>query len=360
MTAPSGPAAERVRALVAGARRLADGADELGRRARHELPRATGLSNEGVELALVECLETEPSDAELEALLSAVRPAPAAHVLLSANVFVATHRAAALALAASARVRVRPSRREPVFARLLAEAAPGLFEIVPELAPEPGDAVYAYGSDETLEAVRASLPSGVAFHAHGAGIGVAVVDSPHATSETARALARDVVPFDQRGCLSPRALVFVGTDAEAGAFAGLVARELATLAVDVPLGTLDPEENADVDRFRDTVTYAGETFAAGPGWLGVSARDAFGVAPIGRNLLVVPTSDPVRLLAPATRLIAALGFATDSTLESELARALPFARRGALGRMQRPPFDGPVDRREATRPHSGAKSWFAR
>lgn len=346
MTRGSDPAAaRRVRTLVEGARRLADPRDDLGRKARGELLATTGLSSQGVELALAECLETEPSGAELETLLAAVKRAPAAHVLLSANVFVAAHRAVAVALAASSRVQVRPSRREPAFARLLAEAAPGLFELVAELAPEPGDAVFAYGSDETLEAVRASLPSGVVFHAHGAGIGVAVVDSSHASEEAARALARDVVPFEQRGCLSPRSLVFVGSDDAAGSFAGLVARELAALAAVVPVGTLDPDEAADGTSFRDAAIYAGAAFAAGPGWVRVGARDAFTAAPVGRNLVVVPSDDPARLLAPRAHAIAALGLATGAALAERLAAALPFARRSGFGRMQRPPFDGPVDRR---------------
>jgi hypothetical protein len=334
-----------VRALVAGARRIADATTELGRRARAELVPATGLSAEGVELALGECLEARVTEAEIEAFCAGAPAAPAAHVLLSANVFVAAHRAIALALTASARVLVRPSRREPAFARLLAEAAPGLFEIVEMLSPELGDAVFAYGTDETLDAVRASLAPGVRFYAHGSGIGVAVVDAPHATRETARALALDVVPFDQRGCLSPRALVFSGSDAEARAFAELVAHELSALADKIPLGALDPDEAADVTRFREATTYAGSAVAAGPGWIAVGDRDALAVAPVGRNLAVVPCDDPEPLLAARASAIAALGLSAAPGLARRLCRALPLARSSALGRMQRPPFDGPVDRR---------------
>jgi hypothetical protein len=343
-------AVRRVRALIEGARRIADASNELGRRARAELGVATGLSPEGVELALVECLETNVTDAELAGFCAGVEPARRAHVLLSANVFVAAHRAVALGLAGSASVQVRPSRREPVFARLLAEAAPRLFDVVTELAPEPGDAVFAYGADETLETVRTTLPPGISFHAHGSGFGVAVVDASHATRETARALALDVAPFDQRGCLSPRMLIFVGSDAEACVFAELVAAELATLAERVPLGTLDPDEAADVARFRDAVTYAGRALSAGPGWVAVVAPEALVAAPVGRNLALVPSNAPERLLAPHASSIAALGYATSALLVERVSEALPFARSSALGRMQRPPFDGPVDRRTTTHP----------
>ena len=57
-------ARSRVERLLEGARVLRDPASPLGRRARAELPKATRLSPEGVELALSECLETEPTDAE--------------------------------------------------------------------------------------------------------------------------------------------------------------------------------------------------------------------------------------------------------------------------------------------------------
>jgi hypothetical protein len=342
-------AERRVRALVDGAARLADGTTELGRRARRELVAATGLSPEGVELALAESLEARVTDAELVKFCALVAPVPAAHVLLSANVFVAAHRAIALALAGSSRVAVRPSRREPVFARLLAEAAPDLFVVTSELSPAPGDAMWAYGADETLARVRASLPPDVAFHAHGSGIGVAVVDAAHADRDAARALARDVVPFDQRGCLSPRAVLFVGTPYEARAFAALVATELAELGERVPLGVLSPDEAADVTRFRDAFTVAGSVEPAGPGWIATGGPAALAVAPIGRNLAITPCDDPVRLLKPHASLVAALGSLAGRELQASLLRALPDARPSPLGRMQRPPFDGPVDRR----------SWFA-
>lgn len=339
----SGPLS-RVRALVEGARQLQDVSSPLGRRVRDELVSSTGLTREGVELALESSLETAPTDAEVAALCDSVQPAQAAHVLLSANVFVAAHRAIALALAASSRVRVRPSRREPVFARGLSEAAPGLFDVVDELAPRAGDVLFGYGSDETLERVRRALPEGVAFRAHGSGLGVAVVSARHATLDTARALARDVVLFDQRGCLSPRAVAFVGDDEAARAFAAAVAEELTGFSERVPLGILDPDEAARVSRFRDAVTYAGLVVSAGPGWVGVGG-DRLVAAPVGRNLHVFRCDDPLPHLVPLASSIAAVGIAAEPELDARIRAALPGARASALGHMQKPPFDGPVDRR---------------
>jgi hypothetical protein len=98
---------------------------------------------------------------------------------------------------------VRASRREPTMAALLAEAAPGLFELTSELAPAPGDHVHAYGSDATLAELARTLPRGVVLHGHGSGFAAAVLERPFSDDVWDR-LALDVALFDQRGCLSPR------------------------------------------------------------------------------------------------------------------------------------------------------------
>lgn len=338
----------RVTALIAAARRLSDPADELGRSARHALAISTGLSAAGVEWAFRECLELSPSEDELAALLTSVRPAPAAHVILPANVFVAAHRAIALALAQSPRVSVRASRREPHFARLLAFAAPGSFRLVDEITPEAGDSVWVYGSGDTLNALWQSLPAGVVLHAGGPGHGAAVLGEEHADLAAARALARDVIAFDQRGCLSPRVAYFVGGLARAHAFAAALAAELADVGQRVPRGTLSQEEAAEATRFRDTLSYAGRLFPAGPGSVAV-IDDRTVLSPAGRHLTLVVTRDPLSRLAPIASNVTALGLATSSALARALRQLLPKARVSALGAMQRPAFDGPADPRTEAR-----------
>jgi hypothetical protein len=338
----------RVEALVRGARLVSDGASELGRRARRLLGESTGLSAENVEWALTNALETSPSPSELAALAASVAPARAAWVVLPANVFVAAHRAVALALAASPVVRVRVSRREPHFARLLDEASPGLFELVDALAPEPGDCVFAYGADATLASVRARLPASVALAAHGDGFGVALLDARAATAEAARDLAIDVAAFDQRGCLSPRLACVLGDAGAARRFAELVAEALAERARDVPLGRLDAEEKADIARFRDTAAYAGTLQPAGPGFVCALGGSGVLFAPVGRNLAVVPvTSVESAFLALDPALVTAVGIAGGADLGAAVASVVPGARLSKLGHMQRPAFDGAADRRRA-------------
>lgn len=279
-------------------------------------------------------------------------------MILPSNVFVAAHRALALALASSADVRVKPSRREPVFVELLAEAAPGLFEIVPGSGEYPwhavrgGDHVWAYASDQTLSTLARALPAGAVLHAHGAGFGVAVValgDRSH-WRESARGLAVDTALFEQRGCLSPRLVLAQGELAAAEAFAELLALSLSELAEHCPPARFEPAEQAANAWFRQRSAALGRVFAAGTGAVAVHETTSLLAAlpPAGRNLLVVPVTEQAlaHALAELEPHVTIAG-CSSPTLAHEVARALPRARIAPLGQMQSPPFDGPVDRRQA-------------
>ncbi len=187
----------------------------LSRKARAQLPGVTGLSPENVAWALDNALEVQSLTWDLELLCSRTPECGQAHVLLSTNVFVASLRAIAIALAAAPRVCVRPSRREPLMVELLAQAAPGQFDVVEQLQANAGDHYWAYGSDESLRQVRQSLTRNVVFHAHGNGYAIVVISDTElggepSIREIARAVVEDVVPFDQRGCLSPRVVLVQG------------------------------------------------------------------------------------------------------------------------------------------------------
>ncbi|HLV66049.1 MAG TPA: acyl-CoA reductase [Polyangiaceae bacterium] len=346
------PAARaRLERLLEAARGIRDPETPLGREARARLSVSTGLSAAGIELAISKCLETHPTEAELERLAASVESAPRAHVLLSANVFTAAHRAIALALAASEQVFVRPSRREPEMARLLLRGAPGLFTLVDPLEPEPGDALFAYGSDVTLNELRAALAPGVRLHGHGSGFGILAADAQAVADrarreELAQAIALDVALFDQRGCLSPRGLLLEGNAELAHALLDALARSFAELEARVPVGALAPEERAEQRRQRAALAFAGTALAAGSGFVAIvpEAR-ALASLPVGRCFGLVCTenaTEAARALAPA---ITTYGVAGSPELRARFANALPHARASAPGRLQCPPLDGPADPR---------------
>jgi hypothetical protein len=232
---------------------------------------------------------------------------------------------------------------------LLARGAPELFRVASALEPEPGDHVFAYGSDATLASVRSTLAASVTFHGHGSGLGVVVVDARALSGDERHAcasrLADDVILFDQRGCLSPRVAAVLGTAASARDFAIALAAALAEREVAVPLGRLTPEEASHVTRYRDAVRYAAEIHSAGRGWVGVDVvPETVVVPPTGRNVHVI-RADDVNGLAALRGRVAAFAAHGSAALGQILAAMFPGARASELGRMQSPPFDGPVERR---------------
>jgi hypothetical protein len=317
-----------------------------------DIARTTGLTPAGVELGL-ESLETDASEDDLRALVASATPVPRVHVVLSANVFVAPLRALALAWAAASRVTVRPSSRDPVLTRwLVREAGDGAIALATErdVAAIDSGAIHVYGRDEAIAAVvaRARVP----VVAHGPGMGVAVVGARARIEESADRLAGDVVPFDQRGCLSPRIAFVEGPPEHGERFALALHESLQAWARRVPRGQLSPDERAQSVRWTSMAAFAGLTWTGADHAVALlPAEAALAVPPSGRHVAVaaVRTLDEVAVaLAPFARYVVAVGLDADTYSEAcrEPSRFAPAgARVMRLGAMQRPPLDGPVDLR---------------
>lgn len=325
------------------------------------MPGATRLSAQGVELALREHLETSPAAEHLAAMARSAGQAARCHLVLAANVCTAALRAIAWALCTAPQVLVRPSRRDPVVAELLCrglqelqakDSAVGNIALVTELDAKPGDEVHLYGSDASLASIRARLPATVRVRAHGTGLGLAVVANGAPLEQAAVAVAADVAPFDQRGCLSPRVALVQGGPARAEQFARALHEALSELGLRVPRGPLDDREQSDLARFRATAEPLGP-FLLGPEHAVAldQAPRALLLPPALRCVLVAPCepTEVPALVGPWSRYVAALGGVGPHGDRGELGRALtaacPGARCSALGRMQKPPLDGPADLR---------------
>jgi hypothetical protein len=338
--------------LLAVAERVANPSDPLGVEVRGALMREGSLSPEGIELALREHLEVSLDE---EQVLAHVGEAPRCHVVLSANVCTAALRALVLAVLTSPSVFVRPSRRDPALATVLvreAAAALGASGATITLVGEPvagqprafggvqaGDEVHAYGGESSLHAIRAGLPRGALLRAHGPGFGAALVGEELSLDAAAGALARDVVVFDQRGCLSPRLAVVEGGGARALAFARAVSAALGRAALSVPRGPLDPATRAELSNFAQTARATGELFEDRDCLVAFDPEPtSLALPPPVRALWVVPSEleTPPFWLTPhvgsLTNLGGSLGW-----------RGIGRVRRADLGAMQRPPLDGPVD-----------------
>lgn len=314
---------------------------------------STGLSTEGVELALARSVEVTATHEQLEALVTRAGDAPSVTVVLSANVFVGAFRAIAVARAASSRVVVRPSRRDPAFARAIVEAANELgdsaivLDEALDVATVEAGEIHVYGRDETIAEVRAKVSAKVRVRGHGSGMGVVWISASADPRAVAPGLAEDVVLFDQRGCLSPRVVLVEGDLDRAVAIAEQLHAELDRFDATVPRGPVPADERAAAGRYLSTMTIACRTFE--------SARHGIGVAPPGAPILLPPPyrhvhvgacisrSEASKLIAPLAKGIVTLG-TDDAAAGREIAP--PWARLSEIGAMQRPPLDGPVDLRE--------------
>jgi hypothetical protein len=347
MSDPTSCPIARVRRWLEQVRVIADENQFLGQRARTLLPPATGLSSANVEWALTHAFETDATDDELQRLVASVQATPAAHVLLSANVFVGALRAIALAIASSATVYVRPSRRETVMATLLHDASPGVFEIVTELHPRPGEHLWAYGADSTVSELRTSLPRGVVLHGHGSGFGVLLVERPsQLTLDDFDAMALDIAAFDQRGCLSPRYVLLEADRAGGEAFARSLVLALNRAAERLPIGVRDVGALEDFTRHRELWRYLGRAFE-GPGGLVTLDVEGkpWGRAPTHRAIHVRTTGNALDDLVGLAPAITAVGSSNCPELAARVLARVPRARWSPFGHMQRPKFDGAADRR---------------
>jgi hypothetical protein len=341
-------ALHRVAALRAWLTQIAvvrDDCHPLGQAARRKLPSATGLSPRNVEWALAHSLELQPTVAQLEALVNAVPTCDTAHVLLSANLFTASLRAIAIAKAAAKRVVVRPSRRDSLFTELLHRAAPDAFELADDLSPQAGDHAWAYGSDETISDLCDAWPEGVILHAHGHGYGLFVAQTPATLSDADFALmALDVAAFDQRGCLSPRVVLVQGDSESATCVAHRLFAALERIEREIPLGRLTDAETEARLRYRTLAQYMGVCLESRAALVSVNADDThYAVPPSGRVVQVCWTDQIESTLRQHGRDITCIGTTPDGI--ASLQALLPLARVVPFGWMQRPPLDGPADRR---------------
>ncbi len=153
------------------------------------------------------------------------------------------------------------SRLMPIFVRILTEINPDIGAAVDVLPARIGkeaidfhsDAVIAYGSDESLAAIRSRLPAGARWIGHGhkvsvAALGREVIESDPALTAAARALAEDIALYDQTGCLSPQC-VYVETSGRR--VAKQLAQELETAARRLPPGRLSNARAAAVQSVRN-------------------------------------------------------------------------------------------------------------
>ncbi len=134
-----------------------------------------------------------------------------------------------------------------VFHRSLAGVSPELAACV-HLAQWPGgtteldaalcggaDLVVAHGGDSAMNALRVLCPAQTPFIGYGHRVSFGLVTRGGATPEAAAHFAKDVLLYDQGGCLSPQTIFVEGGWEETLAFAARLADALPNVAACYPL-----------------------------------------------------------------------------------------------------------------------------
>ena len=154
-----------------------------------------------------------------------------------------------------------------LFAETLAEEVPQLSDAVAvaywpggsspleDLALQKAEAVVGYGGDEAVTSLRARTPVTTRFIAYHHRLSVGLVGRERLTAEhaprVARAAARAVSMFDQRGCVSPHAIFAEeGGAVDPGEWAALLASAMADLETEIPSGYLTAPDASAVHQMR--------------------------------------------------------------------------------------------------------------
>ncbi len=278
------------------------------------LARSSGLSEQGVRWAIEHELGTLDRAAVRKRLIAEakkrqVEPTRMCMIILAGNLFSAAFRATLFALLCGYHVVVKASSKDAAFAKLLYQH---LCKVHPKLGRRirvlsyrgadsknqhltdallaRADRVIAYGSDATLDALRARMPKHTPLIEHGHGLGLVFVDtktlrSPRSHSALIVKLATDIAAYDQRGCLSPQGIWLQADDNTARAFCmKLLERGLKPIEQWMPRGPMPLEERVVHSQWRLAAQAQGALFATQTSGIAYFAKRPFRLTPGRREV----------------------------------------------------------------------------
>ena len=361
------PIERRASAIAAAARLLLDDVNPHGAALREELPRSTGLSAAVIEHGLRTTFTLFERDAllALHASANGERRARQSAIVLAGNVFSAAVRPLLLPLLCGTAVMAKASSADDVLPRHLKLALDTIdarvgsaCEVVTfgrdaheqHAALVRGvDVLAVYGNDATIAAFAARTPAECRLIAHGHGMGVTYITrdalgSEHAARMIAGRAALDIAAYDQRGCLSPHAIfVQPGGAADARRFARVLGEALQGIERELPRGTPSDAAAAAQLQWRGVAAAIGELHQGATWGVSYEERGPLRISPGYRNVAVYDCDSAAALgarLAPLGRALKALGVAGVAA-RRELAGFAPYVC--AVGAMQTPPLDAPLD-----------------
>lgn len=201
------------------------------------------------------------------------------------------------------------------------------------------DAVVAFGSDESVAAVRAQITGTPRFLAYGTKISLGWIPPGAATPEHAARAAAEITAFQQLGCLSPQAYLCADAN-DCAPFARLLARALAADAAPPTPASAIPalrdyrlRAHARGDQVWEITPAPGPTVvlrSQGP----IEPGPGYGC------IDVIPAPDPADLLTPWQGRLSTLSVAAPSIPPTlwELAQSCRISRLCPIGHAQNPPL----------------------
>lgn len=334
-------------------------------RAHHEeASHGTRLSRDGFTLAVTEALPSEGDLGNALRTLRGSRPVGEVALILPNNVETAILRPLFWSILGRNNTRVKLPSHGASFAQLVVDAlrqtdallAQSLSSLRLDRHDDASlhafllgaDAVHVFGRDETVHAMRQRMHERVV--AHGSGLGLVVVPRGTVDVEVASRIALDVARHDQRGCLSPHAVIVEeGSPEEALAWARALHAALTQLDHDVPRGTLSNHEAQTERMWRDVAMATGEVFATASHAVSAEEtqppRDCPGLRNIAVHAMTSAALDAlVHSLGTHVKCVGALNEGHALQLRARFVEASDVV---PVGRMQTPRFDAPMDGRPA-------------
>lgn len=172
------------------------------------------------------------------------------------------------------------------FRQSLAEVAPEIAACV-SFAEWPGgtteldaalcaqsDLVMVHGSDGTLDALRALCPARTPFVGYGHRVSFGLVLPDADFEEASHGFAKDILLYDQGGCLSPQLIYVVGNFGDAKRFSAILADALSSVSTEFPLPIRATTASSTVNEARALASMEADTKVwkdAGQRWT-VAAR----------------------------------------------------------------------------------------
>jgi hypothetical protein len=282
--------------------------------------------------------------------IRAVAPESVYHVLAS-NLDVSAETSLVLGLMLGSRLHFKlPSAGLPGFEKTVAGLPPVFAERVVlhrEHRPEVMkgcDAVVVFGNDETVAAFHAETGWRQRFLGYGHKMSAGLVDAKAAARPgTAAAAAREILAFEQKGCLSPQ-IYLLPSAAAASAFAGHLAAALEAGSARPGRGPVPQDAAVETAHARQAARLRGAKVAESKGaalWTVVMEEaGAFSPGPGHGFIVCGACADPKAWLAARKGTVSALSFSGGFAAEERfaLAEAAGASRVCATGGLQNPPL----------------------